>query len=112
MTDLVQRHWEWEEHKDFEPKHGSDHKPTMYVAGMDIQTVDGARLKHITQVLEDENVHGWRIAALIREMAGLEGEANFESVENKFPFTKCVRQGSVEAPKALAQKGRCRSNGT
>ena len=44
-------------------------------------------------------------AALLREMAGLEGEGNFEDLESTFPFTKCIRQGSVEGPKALAQDG-------
>ena len=44
-------------------------------------------------------MHGWLIAALLGEMAGHEGEAAFENVESKFPLPKCIRQGSVEAPR-------------
>ena len=32
-------------------------------------------------------------------MAGLEGRATFENVECTFPFTRCVRQGSVQTPR-------------
>ena len=34
----------------------------------------------------------------LREMAGLEGRTTFENVECTFPFTGCVRQGSVQTP--------------
>ena len=37
------------------------------------------------------------IAASLREMDGLEGEANFENVESKFPSTQCIKKGRVEA---------------
>ena len=43
------------------------------------------------------DVHGWNIA-LLREVAGVE---TFVSVESKFSFARCIRQGSAEAP-ALA----------
>ena len=55
-----------------------------------------ARPKHIVRIMEDHNVHGWIIVALLREMAGLEGQATFESVESEFSFARCIRQGSVE----------------
>ena len=65
---------------------------------MDIKTAFAvARLVHMTKIMEDHDVHGWIIAALLREMAGLEGQATFESVESKFSFARCIRQGSVEA---------------
>ena len=51
------------------------------------------------QIMEDHKIHGWIIASLLREMAGLEGEAMFECVESKFSFARCLRQGSVEAPR-------------
>ena len=47
----------------------------------------------------DRDVHGWIIAALSREIAGLEGQAMFECVESKFSFARCIRQGSAEAPR-------------
>ena len=49
--------------------------------------------------MEDHDVHGWIVAASLRWMAGLEGQAKFESVESTFSFAKCIRQGSVKAPK-------------
>ena len=74
---------------------------------MDIKTAfDVATPKYIALVLEDQNMHGWLIAALLHEMAGLEGEANFESVESKFPFTKCIRQGSVDGPRLWLKMAR------
>ena len=47
--------------------------------------------------MESHNTHGWIISALLREMAGLEGQAMFEFVESIFFFSRCLRQGSVEA---------------
>ena len=49
--------------------------------------------------MEHHEVHGWIIAASLRELAGLEGQAKLERVESTFSFAKCIRQGSVEAPR-------------
>ena len=49
--------------------------------------------------MEEHDVRGWIIAALLREMDGLEGHATFESVESKFSCARCIRKGSVEAPR-------------
>ena len=49
--------------------------------------------------MEDPDIHVWMIAALLREMAGLAGQASFESVESTFSFARCIRQGSIEAPR-------------
>ena len=72
--------------------------PTMYVASMDIKTAFDVP-KCIAQLLLEQHMHGWLIAALLWEMAGHEGEAAFENVESKFLVPKCIRQGSVEAPR-------------
>ena len=54
-------------------------RPTMYSANMDIKTaLDVAGPKHIARILEDQDVHGWIIAAFLREMAGFEGQATVE----------------------------------
>ena len=63
--------------------------------------IDAARPKHIAKCMEDHDVHGWIIAALLREMGGLEGQAKLESVEGTFSFAKCVRQGGIECPSRL-----------
>ena len=44
-------------------------------------------------------MHGWIYAVLLRKMARSEGLAMFECVESKFSFARCIRQGSVEAPR-------------
>ena len=69
------------------------------LASMDIKTAfDVARPKHIAKNMDDHDVHGWIIAALLREIAGLEGQAIFESVEGeRSSVVRCIRPGSVEA---------------
>ena len=80
-------------------KHGSVVRPTMFVASLDIKTAfDEARPRHVAKILESHDIHGWLIAALLREMSGLAGKAMFECVESSFTFNRCLRQESVEAP--------------
>ena len=50
-------------------------------------------------------MNGWLIAALLGEMAGHEGEAAFENVESKFPFTEMYQTRERGGTKALARKG-------
>ena len=60
---------------------------------------DVARPKHIARIMEDHDAQGGIIAVLLREMAGLEGQAAFECVESRFSFARCIRRGSVAAPR-------------
>ena len=70
----------------------------MYQASMDIKTTpDVARPKNIANFIGDQDVHGWITAALLRKIAGFEGQAAFGHVDGRFPFTRCFREGSVEA---------------
>ena len=70
------------------------------MANLDSKTAfDEARPRHIAEIMESHNIHGWLIAALLREMWGSEGMAMFECVESSFKFNRCLRQGSVEAPR-------------
>ena len=90
----------WQEDRRPMMKRGSVIRPTVCLASMDIQTAfDVARPKHIAKIMEDHDVHGWIVAAFLRDMAGLEGQATFESVESAFLFARCVRYGSVVAPR-------------
>ena len=69
MTNLLQKHWEWQWDRRPMIEHGSVIRPTMYLASMDIKTAfDVARPKHIARIMEEHNVRGWVIAALLREM--------------------------------------------
>ena len=63
---------------------------------------DGLRCgttKHIAKIMGDHDVHGWIAAASLREMAGLEGQGKFESVESTFSVLKIATQilGNVES---------------
>ena len=53
-------------------RHGSVVRPTMYLASMDIKTAfDEARPRHVPEIMENHDTHGWLIAVLLREMSGL-----------------------------------------
>ena len=55
-------------------RHGSVVRSTMYLANMDIKTVfDEARPRHVAEIMENHEKHGWLIAAHLREMSGLGG---------------------------------------
>ena len=98
MTQLHQKHWKWPEDRKTNVWHGSEKRPTMYVASMDINTAFVvARPKHIAKMMGDQDVHGWITTALLREMTGMDGQTTFEIVESKFQFTRCIRQEKVEA---------------
>ena len=100
MTQLLQKHWEWQEDRRPMMRPGSVVRPTMYLASMDIKTAfDVARPKHTAKIMDDHDVHGWIIAALLREMMGLEELATFESMESKFSFVRCICGGSADAPR-------------
>ena len=72
----------------------------MHLASMDIKTAfDVARPKRTAKLMGDQAVHGWITADFLREMAGLAGQATFEHVENHSLFSRCIRQGRVEAPR-------------
>ena len=70
------------------------------LACLDIRTVfDEARPRHVAKIMGSHSTHGWIISALLRKVAGLKGQAMFECVESRFLFNRCLRQGSVEAPR-------------
>ena len=94
----LHKHWEWQEERSPMLKHGSVIRPTMLMASLDIKTAfDEARPRQIARSMEGLNMHGWLIAALLREISRLEGKAMFECVESSFNFNRCLCQGSAEA---------------
>ena len=100
MTNVIQKHWEWQEERNPVMKHGTVVRRTLYLASLDIKTAfDEARPKHVAKIMDSHSTHGWIIAALLREMSGLFGKATFECVESSFAFNRCMRQESVEAPR-------------
>ena len=104
MTNVIQKHWEWQEDRNPVMKHGTVVRPTLYCASLEIKTAfDEARPKHVAKIMDSHNTHGRIIAAFLREMSGLSGKAMFECVESSFAFNRCLRQGSVEAPRLWQQ---------
>ena len=49
------------------------------------------------QVIEGDGVHGWIIAAMLKDMKDLKGLTSCESCETEFRHSRCIRQGRVEA---------------
>ena len=73
VTNLLQKRWRWQGERNPVMSHGSVVRPT---ASLDIKTAfDEVKPKHVAKILDDHNAHGWLIAALLREMPGLEGKA-------------------------------------
>ena len=99
MTNVIQKHWEWQEERNLVMKHGTVTRSTQYLASLVFKTAfDEARPKHVSKIMDRHSTHGWIIAALLREMSGLSGKATFECLESSFAVNRCFRQGSVEAP--------------
>ena len=66
VTNLLQKHWEWQEERNPVLRHGTVVRP-MYLASLDIKrALDDAKTKHVAKILDYHNTHGWLIAALLR----------------------------------------------
>ena len=51
LTNLLQKHWEWQENREPMTKHGSVVRPTMFVASVDIKTAfEDARPQHVAKI--------------------------------------------------------------
>ena len=60
MTNLPQKHWEWQEERNPMVEHGSAERPTMYLANLYIKTAfDEAKPKHVAQIMDSHKTHGW-----------------------------------------------------
>ena len=78
MTNVTQKHWEWQEERNPVVIHVTVARRTMYLANLGIKTAfDEAKPKHVAKIMDSHNTHGWIIAALLREMSGLSGKATF-----------------------------------
>ena len=72
VTNLLHRHWEWPEERSPMLKGGSVVRSTMFMASLDIKTAFAeARLRHLSKIMESHDIHGWLIAALLRECQDL-----------------------------------------
>ena len=53
-------------------------------------------------------VCGHVVVALLAVMQDVKGSACFENCETEFRYSRCIRQGSVEAPRAVGTRGQIR----
>ena len=71
----------------------------MYMASLDVKTAFGVdRPSVVSKILSLIRTHGHVVAALLAEMQDVKGSACFEHCETEFRYSKCIRQGGVEAP--------------
>ena len=59
---------------------------------------DVAKPSVVSKILTLTGVHGHLTAALLAEMQDVRGSASFENSETEFRYSRCFRQGGVEAP--------------
>ena len=58
ITNLLQKHWDWQEERNPMLKRGSVVRPTMYLASLDIKTAfDEARPKHVAKIMDNHDTH-------------------------------------------------------
>ena len=96
LTNLLQKHWEWQENrrKDWEP--GKFRYKTMYMASLDVKTAfDVARPSVVSKILSLIGTHGHVVAALLAEMQDVKGSACFETCETEFRSRRGGSTGSV-----------------
>ena len=106
MTNVRQKHWEWQEERNPVKKHGTVVRPTMYLASLEIKTAfDEAQPEHVANIMDNHNTHGWIIAALLREMSGLSGKDMFECVESSFVFQSLLATGKRGSSTLVAEDG-------
>ena len=69
------------------------------MASLDVKTAfDVAKPSVVSRILTLTGVHGHPTAAVLAEMQDVRGSASFENSETEFRYSRCIRQGGVEAP--------------
>ena len=99
VTNTFQRHWEWQEDRRVDLQPGLFRYITAFIASLDVMTAfDVASLALVSKILTLTGVPGHLTAALLAEMQDVRGSASFENCETEFRYSRCIRQGGVEAP--------------
>ena len=94
VTNIFQRHWEWQEDRRVDLQRVRFRYNRAFMESLDVQTAfDVAKPAVVSKTLTLTVVHGNPTAALLAR-----GSASFESCETQFLYSRCIRQGGVEAP--------------
>ena len=70
--------------------------------------VERAETSVVSRIQSLTGVHGHVAAALLVEMQDVQGSACFENCETEFRYSRCIRQGRVEAPVLWGARGQIR----
>ena len=69
------------------------------MASLDVKMAfDVAKPSVVSKIFTLTGVHGHVAAASLAEMQDVRGPACFENCETEFGYSRCIRQGGVEAP--------------
>ena len=99
VTNIFQRHWEWREDRRVDLQPGRFRYNTAFMASLDVKTAfDVAKPAVVSKILSLTGVHGNLTAALLAEMQDVRGSGSLENCETEFRYSRCIRQGGVEAP--------------
>ena len=72
---------------------------TTFMASLDVKTaLDVPKPSVVSKIPTSTRVHGHQTAALLAEMQDVRGSACFENSKTEFRYSRCIRQGCVEAP--------------
>ena len=102
--DFDAKHCEWPEGNNPTLKNGSDLKPTMYLASLDIKRLLMKQNRSMWHKILTAARHGWLIAAFLREDVGAGRQGHVVKPWRAVFFNRCLRQGSVEAPHLCGRK--------
>ena len=69
------------------------------MASLDVRSAhDVAKPSMVSRILAHMGTHGHVVGALLEEMKDVRGSPCFDNCETEFRYSRCTRQGSVEAP--------------
>ena len=99
MTNILQRHWEWQEDRRTDLQPGFYRYNTAFMGSLDVKAAfDVATPSVVSRILTLTGVHGHLTATLSAELQDVRESACFENSETEFRYSQCIRQGGVEAP--------------
>ena len=100
VTNIFQRHWEWQEDRRTDLQPGFYRYNTAFMASLDVKTAfDVAKPSVVSRLLTLTDVHGHLTAALLSEMQDVRGSSCLENSETE-PNTCCGKQKETGKPKA------------
>ena len=99
LTNIFQRRWVWQKDRRTDLQPGFIRYNTAFMASLDVKTAfDVAKPSMVSKIRTLTGLHGHVATALLAEMQDVRGSACSENSETEFRYSRCIRQGGVEAP--------------